>query len=244
MATRLRLANTALARRRRKKSRGPSLDLGEDMDYDLALVENDGLGGDSDVPSSVNMTAATSSTSSSAPSPLPLVPSPSAVAPVQFLWSACRVAYAIGVLALVTGTTLTLSLWPHYPQYNMCSDEVSGGDARYARYAWWCVGGMGVARSEATTITPRRRIYRLHNVGAAKDSASPFSNVIYTVLFRFADGLGKHSRGHGEPQSQGLLPAPRVHLQPQLSQRNHRLRLGRPDPRQRAGRHPRLWRGR
>ena len=21
-------------------------------------------------------------------------------------------------------TTLTLSLWPHYPQYNMCSDEM------------------------------------------------------------------------------------------------------------------------
>ena len=66
------------------RNRGPSLDLGEDMDYDLALVDNDGLGSDLGAgqpsPRPDDGDAAVTSR-------LPEAPSEEALAPVLFLWT-------------------------------------------------------------------------------------------------------------------------------------------------------------
>ncbi|GMH78580.1 hypothetical protein TrST_g14221 [Triparma strigata] len=105
--------------KKRRKSRGPSLDLGEDLDYDLALVEND---------QNQEVAAARRPDSSPTTSPQNQTPSPPPPShPVHCLWRCCWSVYALCLVAIVVISTLTVSLWPHYPQYNMCSDELDWG---------------------------------------------------------------------------------------------------------------------
>ena len=56
-------------------------------------------------------------------SPSSLVSRP-AQAHIQCLWRSCLSFYVICLLFLTTSISLILVLWPHYPTYSMCSDEL------------------------------------------------------------------------------------------------------------------------
>jgi len=100
--------------RKKKRSRGPSLDLGEDLDYDLALVDNDGMEPVQTTPREVeedgNRKAVERVNENKAH--------------IQCLWRSCLSFYVICLLFLTTSISLILVLWPHYPTYSMCSDEL------------------------------------------------------------------------------------------------------------------------
>ena len=108
--------------KKKSKSRGPSLDLGEDLDYDLALVDNDLMTVRTSVESpSLSRSSLTEAAVGGTGKGRSFDARSSHI---RCLWKSCVSAYALGLLALVTVTTLVLTLWPHYPQYNVCSDEV------------------------------------------------------------------------------------------------------------------------
>ncbi|GMI09366.1 hypothetical protein TrRE_jg3886 [Triparma retinervis] len=43
---------------------------------------------------------------------------------ISCLFRCCVYSYALALLALATGITGVLTMWPHYPTFNMCSDEL------------------------------------------------------------------------------------------------------------------------
>ena len=97
-------AGLGAGKKKKRRSSGPSLDLSDDMDYDLALVENDGnaelsSGGDIQhaYDDSVNRETSTRNDN------------------IDCLYNTCRAGYFIAILAVVMVTSLTLTFWPQVP---------------------------------------------------------------------------------------------------------------------------------
>jgi hypothetical protein len=122
--------------KKKSRSRGPSLDLGEDMDYDLALVDNDAMDA---------MNADAANTDATSPAHESYASQDSGIhsgiqhvyddsvageskkksGNIDCLYSTCFTFYFIALTFTITVTSLLLVFWPQIPVYNVCSDELN-----------------------------------------------------------------------------------------------------------------------